>query len=396
MAIRYGENFSFEIVCRSRCGARRGRLKTPHGTVETPAFIFCATKGAVKGISAEQLRACGTQIALANTYHLHLQPGEETVAALGGLHSMMGWPGPLLTDSGGFQIFSLGHGGVAREIKSRRAEGSPRTLLAIDEDGALFRSYVDGSLRRLTPESSMAVQRKLGADIVLPLDECTPYHVDKKYTAASMARSHRWELRSLEEFRRFASGSQAIYGIVQGGVYGDLRRESCEFVGGEDFFGQAIGGSLGGSCEEMEDVVALACSLKHKIKPTHLLGIGSVAYIFHGVRSGVDSFDCVHPTRLARHGGALLANSLCDGKGHINLRNSRFARDRSPIDASCSCYACRTASRGYLHHLLKAREMLGGQLLTIHNVTFVNKLMERIRGAIESDTLDEVESHYLR
>ncbi|MDR2668102.1 MAG: tRNA guanosine(34) transglycosylase Tgt [Puniceicoccales bacterium] len=389
------EKFSFEIICRTPCGARRGRIVTPHGTVETPAFIFCGTKGAVKGASAEQLRACGTQIALANTYHLHLQPGEDTVAALGGLHAMMGWSGPLLTDSGGFQIFSLGHGGVAQEIKSRRAIGAPRTLMAIDEDGALFRSYVDGSLRKLTPENSIAIQRSLGADIVLPLDECTPYHVDKKYTAASMARSHRWELRSLAEFKKFNCGAQAIYGIIQGGVYGDLRKESCEFVGEEDFFGQAIGGSLGGSGKEMEDVVALVCAFKHRTKPTHLLGIGSVDYIFHGVRNGIDSFDCVHPTRLGRHGGALMANSISDGKGHINLRNSRFARDRSPIDDSCDCHTCKTTSRGYLHHLLKAKETLAGQLLTIHNITFMNRLMERIRHAIESNTLPTVESYYI-
>jgi queuine tRNA-ribosyltransferase len=387
-------SFSFEILHRSSDGARRGRLRTPHGTVETPAFLFCGTRGAVKGLCADRLGDCGTQIILANTYHLHLRPGEDTVAALGGLHSMMGWSGPLLTDSGGFQIFSLGHGGVAQEIKSRRSGGGPRSLIRIDEEGALFRSYVDGSLQTLTAESSICIQRKLGADIVLPLDECTPYHVDRDYTAKSTRRSHRWERRSLEEFRRGDNGTQAIYGIIQGGVYGNLRRESCAFVAGEDFFGQAIGGSLGGDRAEMEDVVAAVGEAKHPLRPTHLLGIGGVRDIFHAVRHGVDSFDCVHPTRLARHGGALLARSQSEGRGHINLRNSRFAHDRDPLDGGCDCFTCRTASRGYLHHLLKAGESLGGQLLAIHNVRFMNLLMRNIRRAVEDNSLASLETHY--
>ncbi|MDR1435859.1 MAG: tRNA guanosine(34) transglycosylase Tgt [Puniceicoccales bacterium] len=387
--------FSFEVLCQSEDGARRGKLKTPHGTIETPAFIFCGTKGTVKGLCAEQLRSCGTQFVLANTYHLHLRPGEDTVAALGGLHAMMDWHGPLLTDSGGFQIFSLGQGSVAQEIKSHRTFNGPRTLIAIEEDGALFRSYVDGSLRKLTPETAMAIQKKLGADIVLPLDECTPYRVDKSYTAASMARSHRWEMRSLDEFQRLNDGFQALYGIIQGGIYGDLRGESCEFVGAHNFFGQAIGGSLGGSSTEMEDVVSMVCEKKERTKPTHLLGIGSIPHIFHGVRNGIDSFDCVHPTRLARHGGALLTNFKSDGRGHINLRNCRFARDNSPIDSDCDCHSCKSASRGYIHHLLKSGETLGGQLLCMHNVRFMNALMERIRDAIGRGGTASVEELYL-
>jgi queuine tRNA-ribosyltransferase len=387
-------SFSFEILQRSADGARRGRLSTPHGAVETPAFFFCGTRGSVKGLSVQQLRACGTQGMLANTYHLHLRPGEETVATLGGLHAMMGWSGPLFTDSGGFQIFSLGHGGVAQEIKCRRSAGEPKTLLRISEEGAFFRSYVDGSLRTLTPESSIHIQKLLGADIVLPLDECTPYHVDRDYTARSLERSHRWELRSLAEFQRNSDGSQAPYGIVQGGVYEDLRKISCDFVSRQDFFGQAIGGSLGGDREEMERVVATVGRFLHPLRPTHLLGIGGVRDIFHGVRQGVDTFDCVHPTRMARHGGALLPNSLSEGTGHINLHSGRFARDREPIDRSCDCYACRTASRAYLHHLLRSRETLGGQLVTIHNVRFMNRLMEQIREAIGMNFLDRLEATY--
>ncbi|MDR2664551.1 MAG: tRNA guanosine(34) transglycosylase Tgt [Puniceicoccales bacterium] len=389
-----GSKFSFEILKKTPDGARRGRLTTPHGTVETPAFFFCGTRGSVKGLCAERLVDCGTQAVLANTYHLHLRPGEDTVALLGGLHAMMGWPGPMLTDSGGFQIFSLGHGGVAQEIKCRRTDGRPKTLLRIDENGALFRSYVDGSFRTLTPESSIRIQKMLGADILLPLDECTPYHADRDYTARSLERSHRWELRSLAEFQKISPDSQALYGIVQGGIYEDLRRISCDFIAGQDFFGQAIGGSLGGDREEMERVVATVGRFLHPLRPTHLLGIGGLRDIFHGVRQGVDTFDCVHPTRMARHGGALVPGSLSEGTGRINLHSGRFARDREPIDASCDCYACRTASRAYLHHLLRSREILGGQLVTIHNVRFMNRLMERIREAIGTNSLDRLEAAY--
>ncbi|MDR3117397.1 MAG: tRNA guanosine(34) transglycosylase Tgt [Puniceicoccales bacterium] len=378
-----GAKFSFSLVAGDPSGARCGLLATPHGPVATPAFICCGTRGAVKGLTAEQVRRCGTQILLANTYHLSLQPGAETVAELGGLHRMMDWPGPMLTDSGGFQIFSLGHGGVAREIKSCRGPGmGPRTLLQIDEAGALFRSYGDGSRRLLTPESAMQIQRLLGADLVLPLDECTPFHADRAYTARATARSHRWELRSLAAFRRGADGDgQAIYGIVQGGVYEDLRRESCAFVGENDFFGQAIGGSLGGSREQMWEIVELVGKWKHPARPTHLLGIGGLHDILHGVGCGVDTFDCVHPTRLARHGGALVPAAF-SAAGHWNLKNARFARDPEPIDGDCPCHACRTASRGYLHHLFHAGEILGGQLLTIHNLTFLNRFLDAIRTAI--------------
>jgi queuine tRNA-ribosyltransferase len=368
---------------------------TPHGILETPAFIFCGTKGTIKGLAMEQVRSCGTQILLANTYHLLLQPGPDTVERLGGLHGMMDWQGPLLTDSGGFQIFSLGHSGVAREIKNQRGLAGEKSLLRIDETGALFRSHVDGSLRLLTPESSLQIQRQLGADILLTLDECTPYHVERSHTQSSMLRSHRWELRSLEEFSRFQNGSQVLYGIIQGGIYEDLRRESCDFVRDQNFFGQAIGGSLGGSREEMRDIVSLVGKMKHPTRPTHLLGIGGVDDIFHGICQGIDSFDCVHPTRMARHGGALMPKNCSQGRGHLNLKNSRFAQDPLPIDGTCPCYACRTASRGYIHHLFRAREMLAGQLLTIHNVTFMNRLMAHIREAIRNGHLEEARKFYL-
>jgi queuine tRNA-ribosyltransferase len=301
---------------------------------------------------------------------------------LGGLHRMMGWDGPMLTDSGGYQIFSLGSGASAWEIKGKRRLGRNQSLVKIDENGALFRSHVDGSYRLLTPEKSIQIQRALGADIILTLDECTPDHAQESYMTLSTERSHRWERRSLEEFLRTDDGTQALYGIIQGATYEHLRRESCDFVGSGAFFGQAVGGSLGVSEEQMRRVIAMVGQMKNPTLPTHLLGIGTVGAILWGVQWGMDTFDCVHPTRLARHGGALVFKNRGEGNFHINLKNARFRQDGGPIDGECPCYACRRASCAYIHHLLKAGEQLGGQLLTIHNMAFMCRLMERIRSAI--------------
>jgi queuine tRNA-ribosyltransferase len=316
-----------------------------------------------------------------------LQPGPDVVEKNGGLHRMLNWNGPMLTDSGGFQIFSLGHGGVANEIKGRRNfPQNVKSLLKISENGAVFRSHSDGSIIHLTPEISMQVQRKLGADLVLAFDECTPFHADRDYTAMAMLRSHRWESRSLSEFKKSDDGNQALYGIIQGGVYEDLRRESAEFVAQNDFFGQAIGGSLGGSAEQMHAIVRMTGEVLDRERPTHLLGIGKIADIWNGVKSGIDTFDCVHPTRLALHGGALCMPNSSDGKGFMNLHNARFREDISPIDESCDCHCCRNFSRSYIHHLLRANEMLGGYLLTIHNARFMVKLMDDIRTSIQRGT----------
>ena len=389
--------FSFEIAHRTTGDpawpgrARAGRLTTPHGDIETPAFIFCATKAAIKVATPDQVRAEGTQIILSNTYHLMLRPGAEIVARHGGLHRMTGWDGPMLTDSGGFQIFSLGHGSVAEEIKGNRNAGRDPTLLEVTEQGAAFRSYIDGSVHNLTPEGAIQIQRDLGADIILVLDECTPYHVDREYTARSMALSHRWARRSLEEFQRHAAGSagpQALYGIVQGGVYGDLRQESAEFALSQPTFGHAVGGCLGGSEAEMHEVVGLAMTPLDDERPVHLLGIGGVGDIWRGVAKGVDTFDCVTPTRLARHGSALMRPDVggqIPDRDYINLRNTRFREDRGPLDPECDCYSCRTFTRSYLHHLVKAREILAMQLLTIHNIAFMNRLMRTVREAIRAD-----------
>jgi queuine tRNA-ribosyltransferase len=389
--------FGFTILARDPGSeARIGRLQTPHGTIETPAFIFCATKGAMKAATPAQLREAGTQIILSNTYHLMLQPGAELVGRMGGLHRFIGWDGPMLTDSGGFQIFSLGHGSVAEEIKGNRNQERPQLLLDIDEDGATFRSYLDGTVHRLTPEDSIAIQRRLGADLILVLDECTPFHVDRDYTARSLELTHRWALRGLEAFERTgdiaSAGPQALYGIVQGGIYPELRRIGADFLNAQPFFGHAVGGSLGGTKGQMREVVGEATRHLDRARPIHLLGIGGIADIFAGVAQGIDTFDCVAPTRVARHGGALVPATPGE---RINLRNARYRDDPEPVEPGCGCYCCARFSRAYLHHLLKAQELLGMQLLTIHNIAVMNRLMAEVRDAIPTGGLDSLRRRWL-
>ena len=388
------DSFQFEILYQATDSkARLGRLTTPHGTVKTPAFIFCATKAAIKGLTPQQMRQEDTQIILSNTYHLMIQPGPDTVEQLGGLQKMTGWNGPMLTDSGGFQIFSLGHGGVTDEIKGVSARGKKKSLLRIEEEGATFKSYTDGALHKLTPEKSIDIQTKLGADLIVVLDECTPYHVDKAYTQRSMEMSHRWALRSLKRFQETTQGNQALYGIIQGGVYKDLRQASAEFVNEHPFFGHAVGGCLGAEKNQMDEVVAMTMSCLSPERPVHLLGIGMMRDIFANVLSGIDTFDCVHPTRLARHGGALVPHDLAQAHGsqreHINLLNAQFAREDTPLDGSCACATCTQFSKGYIHHLFKANELLGTQALTLHNVHTMNRLMVDIREGIAQQSLPD-------
>ncbi|MGI4850466.1 MAG: tRNA guanosine(34) transglycosylase Tgt [Janthinobacterium lividum] len=388
-------NFQFHINHTSaKSRARLGRLTTPHGTIETPAFIFCATKGAIKGAFPEDMKKAGTQIILSNTYHMMLQPGSELVEKMGGLHRFIGWNGPMLTDSGGFQIFSLGHGSVANEIMGKRMNHRPKTMLKITEEGAHFRSYIDGCKILLTPERSIEIQRQLGADLIVVLDECTPFHVDKSYTERSINMSHRWALRSLAEFQRGDTGAQALYGIIQGGVYEDLRKQGANFVNDHPFFGHAVGGSLGNIKEQMHGIVEMTMGMLRPERPVHLLGIGGIGDIFNGVAQGIDTFDCVHPTRLARHGGALVKAThwqRYDGKGgeHLNIKNKIYREDNRPIDETCGCTTCQNFSRAYLHHLLRAQEMLALQAITLHNVYFMNQLLAAIRSAIQQDQLDE-------
>ncbi len=385
--------FAFEVTGRDPAShARMGRLTTPHGAIETPAFLFCGTKASVKGVSPADLRAAGTDIILANTYHLMIQPGADIVAALGGLHGFMGWDGPMLTDSGGFQIFSMGHGSVADEVKGRRGQDRPQTLIRITEDGATFKSYLDGRELFLSPEGSMEIQRKLGADLIVQLDECTPFHVDRDYTARSMAMSMRWGDRCLADFARHDDGRQALYGIIQGGVYPELRQECSEYTRDRAFFGTAVGGSLGADKDQMREVVGYCTPHWHPDRPVHLLGIGGIGDIFAGVRLGIDSFDCVSPTRVARHGWALVKGAPGE---RMNLRNARYREDTDPIDPACPCYTCRTFSRAYLQHLVRAHEPLALNLVSVHNIFTMNRLMLEIREAIGIGTLDALEREWI-
>ena len=300
-------NFGFEVTHRdAKSGARVGKLKTPHGTIETPNYIFCGTKASIKNLSPIQMKEAQTDIILANTYHLMIQPGADLVEKMGGLHKFMNWEGPLLTDSGGFQVFSMGHGTCADEIKGRNTSPKKEALLKITEEGAVFKSYHDGQKLMLSPETSMELQRKLGADLIMQMDECTAYQVTRDYTAKSMEMSMRWGDRSLAAFEKTHDGSQGLYGIVQGGIYHDLRQTSAEYVASRPFFGTAVGGCLGGSDEEMYGILEAIQSYDHPDRPILFLGIGRIKDVFESVKHGIDTFDCVMPTRIARHGMALI------------------------------------------------------------------------------------------
>ena len=385
--------FEFEVLAENPGSrARVGRIDTPHGSLRTPTFIFCATKATVKASSVEDLEAANVDIILANTYHMLIQPGPDVVERMGGLHKFMGWDGPMLTDSGGFQIFSLGHGTEADEIKSSGARKQTKLLQKLTEEGATFRSPRDGSYHTLSPESSIQIQRKLGADLIVVLDECTPYHVDQAYTENSLALTKRWADRSLAEFERSHDGRQALYGVVQGGVYEALRRESAEFVSSRPFFGHAVGGCLGAQADQMYDVVRYSMEPLRRDRPVHLLGIGAIRDIWEGVEMGIDTFDCVTPTRIARHGWALSREAPSFRR---NLKNAKFREDDAPLDEDCDCIACRRHSRAYIHHLLKANEILGLHLLTVHNIRYMTRLLATVRSAILAGRLKEAKADWL-
>ncbi len=386
-------NFAFDVEHRdTKSRARVGKLTTPHGTIETPNYIFCGTKGAIKNLSPAQMREAKTDIILGNTYHLMIQPGADLVHKMGGLHKFNRWDGPMMTDSGGFQIFSMGHGSIADEIKGRNKGNRGTSLLKITEEGAKFKSYWNGEDLLLTPESSIDIQRKLGADLIYQFDECTAYHVERDYTAKSMERSHRWGDRSLAEFERGHDGAQALYGIVQGGVYEDLRATSCAYTKDRPFFGTAIGGCLGGSEEEMNEVVSWCAPQIHPDRPVHLLGIGRIRDVFSFVRQGIDTFDCVSPTRIARHGWALQKGAPDE---RLNLRNARYKDDPTPLDPDSDVASSREFSKAYIHHLLKVGELLAMQIIAQHNVAVINRLMREVRAAIRNGTLDELEKEWL-
>jgi queuine tRNA-ribosyltransferase len=335
--------------------ARAGTLSTWHGDIPTPAFAPVGTQATVKTLTPDELIQLDARLILANTYHLYLRPGAEVVARLGGLHRFMGWPGPILTDSGGFQVFSL--------------EG----LRKVTDEGVTFRSHIDGSVHSFSPEKSIRIQEQLGADIIMALDEC-PNPLDYAYNRVALERTHRWAERCR---RAHSRPDQALFGIIQGGVFADLRRESARFLTSLGFPGYAIGGlSVGESKEQTWSTLELTVPLLPEDKPRYLMGVGSPEDLFEGVARGVDIFDCALPTRLARNG------ALFTSTGRINLRKAGFREDPAPIEESCCCYTCRHFSRAYLHHLFKAGEILGLRLNTIHNLHFLLQIMRRIRASI--------------
>lgn len=373
---------SFEIA--ARCGgARTGTIQTPHGPLETPAFVPLATRGSVKGLLSEEVAGLGYEMVLGNTYHLMLSPGADRIAEFGGLHSFMGWDGPIITDSGGFQVFSLAHGYVADEIKGRR--GKPPMdggVKGISEEGVEFRSYIDGAKYFLTPERSMEVQAKLGSDIALVFDECTPFNADYDYTARSMERTHRWLGRCLTWHGEHGPGGQAVFGIVQGGVHEDLRIQSSEAIAAAGVDGIAIGGTLGQDKTQMMAVLEMAMGPLPADAPKHLLGIGEPDDLVEGIARGVDTFDCAVPTRLGRHGMALAP--IPDRRFRFDLRNRREQDSKAPIVEGCPCVACTNFTRGYIHYLSRAEEMTGARLVTLHNLTYANEIMRGARQAIRA------------
>ena len=369
--------------------ARAGALATAHGEVRTPAFVPLATKATVKGLEAREVAELGYDMVLANTFHLFLDPGHELIAQLGGLHEFMRWDGPIITDSGGFQVFSMGHGGVADEIKGRGGGERHSAILAIEEEGVRFRSYLDGSVRFMAPETSMEVQAALGSDVALVFDECTPFHVDREYTARSTERTHRWLRRCLEWHAAHGPERQLVYGIVQGGVYEDLRAESTDAVVASGCDGIAIGGSLGGEKDQIYEVVGWTTARLPDERPRHLLGIGEIDDLIRGVELGIDHFDCAMPTRLGRHGHALVPDP--DNRWRVDLTTARWRDSREPILDGCPCPACAGGyPRGYLRYLLKGRELTGQRLVTLHNLAFVARVMADLRAAILAGTLSEV------
>jgi len=384
--------------CAPESRARTGTLHLTHGDVQTPAFVPLATKGAVKTLEPRDVAALGYELILGNTFHLLLAPGPDLIHELGGLHRFMRWDSAIVTDSGGFQVFSMGHGGVADEIKGRsrsrvgNAGERAGAILSIEEEGVRFRSYVDGSEQFLSPEVSMAVQAALGSDIALVFDECTPFHVSREYTERSMERTHRWLERCLRWHEAHVDFGQAVYGIVQGGVEPDLRRTSAAAVAGSACDGIAIGGSLGREKAQMHEVVSWTTAELERLapdRPRHLLGIGDVDDLIAGVEFGIDTFDCALPTRLGRHGVALVPDP---GAGwRVDLAKARWRSAADPIMDGCPCPACVDGfSRAYLHYLLRAHELTALRLVTLHNLSFIARLMADLRAAVDIGRLAEV------
>ncbi len=354
-------SFEYQLEKKStESSARLGHFTTPHGTINTPTFMPVGTQATVKTLTPDELKDAKSQIILSNTYHLYLRPGHELVEEMGGLHGFMNWDRPILTDSGGYQVFSLG------------------SLRKITEEGVMFRSHHDGSKHLFTPESVMGIENALGADIIMAFDECIPHTADRDYTLKSLQRTTRWLERCMKAHKR--EDAQALFGIVQGGMYEDLRKLSIQEITQFDLPGYGIGGlSVGESNEVMYELLAATVSDLPEHKPRYLMGVGNPDNLVEAAGHGVDMFDCVQATRIARHG------AFWTRQGRMNIKNQQYMRDQSPLEEGCQCYACRNFSKGYIRHLFKANEMLAYRLLSIHNIHFLNQLMEDLRAAIGKD-----------
>ncbi|MBI5448752.1 tRNA guanosine(34) transglycosylase Tgt [Candidatus Gottesmanbacteria bacterium] len=422
-------DFGFRVQAKDKkTKARVGEIMTPHGIIQTPAFVPVGTQGAVKSLTPEEIRECGTQLFFVNTYHTYLRPGLDVIKKFGGLHQFMGWDGPIITDSGGFQVFSLGRRGKGAEVADENLDPSsvsgsrfhgldtkkkmkpdkilsaPRaiaSLVKISDEGAEFRSHWDGTKHFFTPEKAMEYQWVLGSDIHIAFDDCTPYGLTHEKARISMDRTHRWAARSLSanakikmQNAKLGKPYQALYGSVQGSIYEDLRKESAKFISTLDFDGIAIGGvSVGETKKEMVDVLDWVVPLLPVEKPRHLLGVGEIDDIFALVARGMDTFDCVQPTRLARVGCVYI--NAASRKWEMDITKKACAEDIRPIEEGCECYACQHFSRAYIHHLFRVKELLAYRLATIHNIHFINSLMEDIRRAIEDGSLLDLTKQWL-
>ena len=361
------KKFTFELLAQDG-NARAGLFHTPHGDIPTPIFAPVGTQASVKTLTQQHLKELDAKLILANTYHLYLRPGDDLVADMGGLHQFMSWDGPILTDSGGFQVFSLSD------------------MRSVDEDGVTFKSYIDGSTHRFTPEISVHIQENLGADIIMAFDECAePY--DRDYSERAMHRTHRWAERCLAAKKR---ADQALFGIVQGGVFPELREQSARVIAGMDFPGNAIGGlSVGETKPEMHAMLDIVNAILPEDKPRYLMGVGTPQDLVQCIQRGIDIFDCVLPTRLARH------NAAMSDSGRMNMMNAQYARDERPVSETCTCYTCQNYSRAYIRHLIQAGEMLSGTLLSIHNIHTLLSLAQDLRQAILDGRYEAFAQTYL-
>ncbi len=403
--------------------ARRGRIRTAHGDIDTPAFLPVGTQGTVKSLSQAELWQIGARMILGNTYHLYLRPGPDIIARAGGLHAFQNWPGALFTDSGGFQVFSLGLGKLekhkARAERAGKQEGKkvasdalnavpegltlnrPQLLARVDEEGVTFRSHLNGHLHRFTPEKSLEIQHKLGADVILSFDECPPHPSTWEYTKQATERTHRWAKRGLTYHQKHKQSHQFLYGIVQGGAYPDLRRDSASYIDSLDFDGYCVGGvSVGESKTIMRQAVEWSTPLLDPQKPRHLLGVGDIDDIFMGVEQGIDTFDCVTPTRWARTGTLVVHPQTAKTEGSANpyrliITNQKYQSDFSPPDPSCDCWVCTTYTRAYLNHLFKAGELLAIRLASYHNVYALVALTKRIQHSLENNEFAQLKQEYL-